>query len=149
MQHLPLYPKPLRPVGIDLFAGAGGLSLGFEQAGVDVAAAVEIDPIHFATHEFNFPNSTAICASVVDLTGEQIRHRANLGKSEIGGNTATPLSSPQPSAWRQNDTIEVDYNGRFVRHTGFKLHGLIVRKARQLPSSGPLNRLTSPFRSTL
>ena len=83
MQHLPLYPKPLRPVGIDLFAGAGGLSLGFEQAGFDVAAAVEIDPIHCATHEFNFPNSTAICASVVDLTGEEIRSRANLGKSDI------------------------------------------------------------------
>ena len=30
----------MRPVGIDLFAGAGGMSLGFEQAGVDVVAAV-------------------------------------------------------------------------------------------------------------
>jgi DNA (cytosine-5)-methyltransferase 1 len=67
-----------RPIGIDLFAGAGGMSLGFEQAGFDVVAAVEIDPIHCATHEYNFPSTTTICASVVNLTGAEIRHRAKL-----------------------------------------------------------------------
>ena len=40
-------------IGVDLFAGAGGLSLGFEQAGLDVLAAVEYDLIHAATHEYN------------------------------------------------------------------------------------------------
>lgn len=72
-----------RPVGIDLFAGAGGMSLGFEQAGFNIAAAVEIDPIHSATHEYNFPYSKAICASVTDLTGDDIRQRSGIGTRDI------------------------------------------------------------------
>ncbi|CAD5373256.1 Modification methylase XorII [Rubrivivax sp. A210] len=72
-----------RPIGIDLFAGVGGLSLGFEQAGFDVVAAVDIDPIHCAAHKYNFPCTATICRSVAELTGTELRERAGIGQREI------------------------------------------------------------------
>ncbi|WP_114815484.1 DNA cytosine methyltransferase [Paraburkholderia kururiensis] len=72
-----------RPIGIDLFSGAGGLSLGFEQAGFDVVAAVEIDPVHAAVHKFNFPNCKVIARSVKDLSGERIRSHAGIGNRQV------------------------------------------------------------------
>ncbi|WP_282128469.1 DNA cytosine methyltransferase [Roseobacter litoralis] len=73
----------MRPIGIDLFAGAGGMSLGFEQAGFDVAAAVEIDPVHCAVHKFNFPQTAVIPASVSSLSGSQIRLAAGIGDRDV------------------------------------------------------------------
>ena len=72
-----------RPIGIDLFAGAGGMSLGFEQAGFDVVAAVEIDPVHAAVHKFNFPDCKTIPESATDLSGAEIREKAGLGDRKV------------------------------------------------------------------
>ncbi|GAX35073.1 DNA cytosine methyltransferase [Nodularia sp. NIES-3585] len=72
-----------RPIAVDLFAGAGGMTLGFEQAGFDVLASVEIDPIHCATHEFNFPFCSMLCKSVEDTTASDIRNQSKIGDREI------------------------------------------------------------------
>ena len=42
------------PGVLDLFAGAGGLSLGFQRAGFRIDGAVEIDPLAARTHARNF-----------------------------------------------------------------------------------------------
>lgn len=72
-----------RPIGVDLFAGAGGLSLGFEQAGFDVVAAVEIDPVHSAIHKYNFPECAVIPRSVTGLSAAAIRKAAGIGDKRV------------------------------------------------------------------
>ncbi|MGD1851531.1 MAG: DNA cytosine methyltransferase [Cyanophyceae cyanobacterium] len=66
---------PQRPIAIDLFAGAGGLSLGFEQGGFDVAIAVEIDPVHGLVHHFNFAQWVTLPRSVKEVTGKALREK--------------------------------------------------------------------------
>ncbi|NHB12209.1 DNA cytosine methyltransferase [Burkholderia cepacia] len=74
-----------RPVVIDLFAGAGGLSLGAALAGFRVAAAVEIDQHAIDTHARNFPNTVHASLDVASLTGEQLLSLAGLAEGELDG----------------------------------------------------------------
>lgn len=70
-----------RPVAIDLFAGAGGLSLGFEMAGFDVVSAVEYDPVHAATHLYNFPLTDVLCRDVSRISATDLLASAQRGWS--------------------------------------------------------------------
>lgn len=59
------------------------MSLGFEQAGFDIAAAVEYDPVHCSTHEFNFPDCAAICRSAADIDAAYIRRESRIGDRAV------------------------------------------------------------------
>jgi DNA (cytosine-5)-methyltransferase 1 len=65
---------------VDLFSGAGGLSLGLEQAGFDVVASVEYDPVHAAVHEFNFPLTEVLCRDVARLDAAELRAAVSRGQ---------------------------------------------------------------------
>lgn len=69
-----------RPIAVDLFSGAGGMSLGFEQAGFDIRFAMDKDGYHVATHKRNFPYGVTYCGSIVDLSGEKIRRLTEIGE---------------------------------------------------------------------
>ncbi len=71
--------KSRRPTAIELFSGAGGMALGFEQAGFDVLAAVDLDPVHLAAHERNFPLCEPVCADVAELNRDRIMPAARSG----------------------------------------------------------------------
>lgn len=90
-----------RPIAVDLFAGVGGLSLGFEQAGFDVVVAVELDPVHACAHQFNFPRCGVVPLSIRAISGEDIRKAAYLSPSKtidivIGGAPCQGFSAMGP-----------------------------------------------------
>lgn len=77
-----------RPVAVDLYAGAGGLSYGAERAGFDVVAAAEFDPVHALVHRYNMPNTPVLCGdlsqgSPEEVAAEIVRH-AQAGMIEHG-----------------------------------------------------------------
>lgn len=79
-----------RPIAVDLFAGAGGMSLGFEQAGYDVVAAVEYDPVHAATHAFNFPQCEVLCRDASKLSAADVLATAKRGFKRLHPNLPWP-----------------------------------------------------------
>ena len=57
---------------VSFFAGAGGLDLGFEQAGFDIVWANEYDKDIWETYEFNHKNTLLDRRSIVDIESGEV-----------------------------------------------------------------------------
>lgn len=73
------------PIVIDLFAGAGGLSLGAARAGFEVRLAVELDIEASHTHNQNFPNTRHLQKDISTLHGPELLLEAGLVPGELDG----------------------------------------------------------------
>jgi len=75
---------------ISLFSGAMGLDLGFERAGFETAACVEVDPAAVSTITLNRPKLKVFDTSIVDVTGRELLKGAGIKRGDekpivIGG----------------------------------------------------------------
>lgn len=73
-------------IGLDLFAGAGGMSLGAKKAGIDVRCAVERDPVASQTYARNHATATLFIGDIKDFRGDILqRHRRDRDELVVFG----------------------------------------------------------------
>jgi DNA (cytosine-5)-methyltransferase 1 len=69
-----LYAEPLaRPKCVDLFCGAGGLSIGFAMAGGEVLGSVDVDTDSIHTFKRNFPRAKHVACSQIENWEPEVR----------------------------------------------------------------------------
>ena len=61
------------------------MSLGFEEAGFDVVAGVEVDPVHANVHSYNFPDCMIYRKDICELTGKELLEKHGSIDVVIGG----------------------------------------------------------------
>lgn len=72
-----------KPKAIDLFCGAGGLTLGLQQAGFEVIGAVEILPVAADTYKKNHPDVDLQKSDIRALSPEDLMKKWGLKKGEL------------------------------------------------------------------
>lgn len=72
-----------RPTAIDLFSGAGGLTLGLLNAGWDVRACADISPACALTHAENFPGIPMHTGDISRLSGAALLEMAGLKEGAL------------------------------------------------------------------
>ena len=97
---------------LDVFAGAGGFSLGF---GETVAAAIENHPHVVKTYMCNFPQVFVFAEDVKRISGRLVREAVGEIDVVIGGPPCEPFTSMNPRRMRDLfDRLFTDRQGRLV-----------------------------------
>ena len=72
---------------IELFAGAGGMALGLQQAGIDVVGLVELNGMCLSTLAANkqkaFPKAEIIKADISEISSRQLLRRTGIKKGRL------------------------------------------------------------------
>ena len=71
------------PTSISLFSGAGGCSLGFQQAGYDIRFAMDIDPDAVNSYRRNFTGTPYEAADIREFNADTLLQRAQLDRGEL------------------------------------------------------------------
>jgi DNA (cytosine-5)-methyltransferase 1 len=69
---------------LDLFSGAGGLSLGLKRAGFRLIGAVEIDPLAVETYKKNHAEVRVWDEDICDVSLRSIKQKLGLKPGELG-----------------------------------------------------------------
>jgi len=75
--------RKIQYTAIDLFSGAGGLTLGLINAGFNVLAGVEINPIAASTYRANNPNIKLFECDIKKLSETEILNGLKLKRGEL------------------------------------------------------------------
>lgn len=79
----PTLPKCGQPTAIDLFSGAGGITLGLVNAGFNVVYCSDVNAACARTHTRNFQHVPFAQTEIENLHGEDVLERAGLKEGEL------------------------------------------------------------------
>ena len=99
---------------VDLFAGAGGLSYGFEKVGFDISLAVEKDAWAVETYIANHKNKNAIEADIYTLDEQFFEPYKGNVDIVMGGPPCQGFSIAASNRRKENDARNTLYR-QFLR----------------------------------
>lgn len=119
---------------LDLFCGAGGLSLGFKMAGFNIVGGVDFDEDAINTHKLNFNDGCDIHGDITKITNEQIIEMYSESVDVIIG--GPPCQGFSVANKWQTDEEKIEKNRLFFEYMRFiqvlKPKVFVIENVRQI-----------------